>query len=88
MVKRNGLYIRGLTTELARYVDDSYPESDLAPRREESAWGDPVYLSEDMVDVAIAGGTLSAGSLNGMQVSPPRNTWPPRWHMLKDPETE
>jgi hypothetical protein len=44
----------------------------------------PVYLPRDLIDAAIANGSLEAGALKHVRVYPPAKEWPERWRFLKE----
>lgn len=69
----NGLMIHGATSFL-QGNDDAVPEVSV----------EPVYLSAEYIDSAIADGSLLAGALANVQVSPPPSEWPERWRFLKE----
>ena len=57
-------------------------EDDAVP----SASNEPVWLSADMIDRAIASGKLQAGAFNQVTVIPVVSEWPARWQHLKTKE--
>lgn len=46
------------------------------------ATNDPVWLSADQIESGIASGTLPAGCLRGVQVTPDPDAWPEHWRVL------
>lgn len=67
----SGITIFGATT-MAQGSDDPAP----------AVMNDPVYLSAEYIESAITAGTLQAGCLKNVQVQPPVEQWPERWHFL------
>lgn len=43
---------------------------------------DPVYLPAEVIESAINDGSLKAGVFKNVQVHPPVEQWPERWHFL------
>ena len=45
---------------------------------------EPVFLAAQMIDAAIADGTLERGAFNNVRVTPPVEAWPEHWRHLKE----
>lgn len=68
--------IRGITIYGANVMLTSDDESSVSR--------EPVYLAAEMIDAAIADGSLEAGAFNNVRVAPPVSEWPEHWRILKE----
>jgi hypothetical protein len=72
----HGLLVYGATA-LLQGADDPVPEASR----------EPVWLSAETIDAAIASGHLQAGALDQFTVTPlDVSSWPDRWKHLKTKE--